>query len=86
MKRDRVEIISEILNICIKGASKTHIVYQANLNFKTVDPYLMLLIKNNLIEICQGKQVRYKTTERGINLMKNINQLNDTLSEPNMSL
>jgi len=30
MKRNRNEIISEILNVCIKGASKTRVVYQAN--------------------------------------------------------
>lgn len=45
MKRSRQEIISQILEICTKGASKTKIVYQANLNFKTVNPYLELLIR-----------------------------------------
>jgi predicted transcriptional regulator len=80
MKRNRNEIISEILNICIKGASKTRVVYQANLNFRTVDPYLQLLIKNDLVEVHQGKHVRYETTERGICLMKTINQVHDTLS------
>ena len=34
MKRSRQEIISQILEICTNGASKTQIVYQANLNFK----------------------------------------------------
>ena len=40
MKRSRDLIISQILFICAKGANKTRIVYQANLNFRTVDPYL----------------------------------------------
>ena len=81
MKRDKDEIIAEILNVCTKGASKTHIVYLANLNFRTIDPYLKLLIKNNLIEIYKNQHIRYKTTEKGINLMKNINQIENNLSE-----
>ncbi|MBN1235564.1 MAG: winged helix-turn-helix domain-containing protein [Methanotrichaceae archaeon] len=76
MKRSRPEIISEILGICRNGANKTRIVYQANLNFKTINPYLQLLVKNNLIESDQGK---YKTTEKGAVLLENINQVNDQL-------
>lgn len=56
MKRNREEIISQILNICKDGAIKTHVVYQANLNFKTVEPYLDLLVKNNLLEVQHGKR------------------------------
>ena len=54
MKRSRQEIISQILEICMNGASKTRIVYHANLNFKTVNPYLDLLIKNDLIQVNEG--------------------------------
>ena len=86
MKRNRNEIISEILNICIKGSSKTRIVYQANLNFRTVDPYLQLLIKNDLIKVQNGRRVIYETTEKGIYLMKTINQVNNTLSEDQRTL
>ena len=81
MKRNRNEIVSEILNICSKGASKTRVVYQANLNFRTVDPYLQLLIKNDLIEVRPGRHVLYETTEKGLNLMKTINQVHNALSE-----
>lgn len=81
MKRNRNEIISEILNICIKGSSKTRVVYQANLNFRTVDPYLQLLIKNDLIKVLEGRHAIYETTEKGISLMKSINQVSNTLSE-----
>ena len=81
MKRNRNEIISEILGICTKGASKTRVVYQANLNFRTVDPYLQLLIKNDLIIASQGPHVLYETTEKGMKLMKTINQVHSTLAE-----
>ena len=45
MKRSRDIIISKILDTCTKGANKTKIVYQANLNFRTVNPYSELLTK-----------------------------------------
>jgi predicted transcriptional regulator len=63
MKRSKHVIISTILDICQNGANKTRIVYQANLNFRTVDPYINLLIKNNLIEVKQRKTVLYETTD-----------------------
>lgn len=57
MKRSKHAIVSEILGICMSGASKTRIVYQANLNFRTVNPYIDLLIKNNLIQIRNGPHI-----------------------------
>ena len=80
MKRSRQEIFSEILKICLDGANKTKIVYQANLNFRTVNSYLDILIKNqHLIEKAEGKQMLYKTTRRGEDLLECMNEVNDTL-------
>ncbi len=81
MKRSRHSIISEILGICVNGASKTRIVYQANLNFRTVNPYIDLLVKNNLIEVRNGRTVLYETTERGANMLDNFKQIQSELSE-----
>jgi len=82
MKRSRNEIISQILEICKDGASKTHIVYQANLNFSTVNPYLDLLIKNDLIQVNDGRAILYDTTPKGIRLLESIKQINDKLLDP----
>jgi predicted transcriptional regulator len=80
MKRSREEIFSQILKICLDGANKTKIVYQANLNFRTANSYLDILIKNqHLIETIQGEQILYKTTTKGENLLECINKINDTL-------
>jgi predicted transcriptional regulator len=50
MKRDRLEIIKSILLICRNsGAKKTKIVYEANLNFKSADVYLKLLMEQKLM-------------------------------------
>lgn len=81
MKRSQHMIISEILEICTKCACKTKIVYQANLNFRTVNPYINLLIKNNLIEVKQGKNIEYEITEKGKNLRDEFKQINSQLSE-----
>jgi predicted transcriptional regulator len=80
MKRSRHTIISQILDICDGGASKTRIVYQANLNFKTVNPYIELLTKNGLIETKSGRTVLYETTDKGLRLRENFKQINNGLS------
>jgi predicted transcriptional regulator len=73
-------IISQILDICIDGASKTKIVYQANLNFRTINPYLDLLTKNGLINVKKEQTIIYKTTPRGLNLLDNFRQIQNELS------
>ena len=50
MKCDKLEIIRSILLICANGsAKKTKIVYEANLNFKSADVYLNLLMDQTMI-------------------------------------
>lgn len=81
MKRSKDMIISQVLDICMEGASKTKIVYQANLNFRTVNPYIELLCKNGLIEIVQGQTVYYKITQKGIKILKEFRHIQDELPE-----
>ena len=80
-RRSKNAIISDILDICKEGASKTKIVYQANLNFGNVNPYIDLLVKNNLLEVKQGKNVLYKTTNKGIHLLDDLKHINSQLSD-----
>lgn len=81
MKRSKQEIIAQILEICLERASKTKIVYQANLNFRTINPYLDILIKNSLIELGKGEQKLYETTQKGRDLLEMIKRVNETLSK-----
>jgi predicted transcriptional regulator len=83
VRRSKHVIISEILDICRCGANKTKIVYQANLNFRIVNNYIDLLIKNNLIEVKQGKDISYETTDRGISLLDAFKQISSQISECN---
>lgn len=80
MKRSREEILAQILDTCEKSASKTRIVYQANLNSKTVKPYLETLIGSKLIEVSPGKNVLYETTQKGANLLESMNRVKEELS------
>ncbi len=79
MKRSRHTIVSQILDICSSGASKTRIVYQVNLNFRTVNPYIELLTKKGLIESKNGRTILYKTTDRGLKLQENLKQVDNGL-------
>jgi predicted transcriptional regulator len=49
MRRDRLRIILDILDICNSGANKTKIVYQANLNFKAANIYIDILMNEGLL-------------------------------------
>jgi predicted transcriptional regulator len=75
MKRSRGEIITQILDICSKGATKTRIVYQANLNFKTVNPYIDLLIEKGLLDLQRGQNKVYMTTKRGSELIESFRSI-----------
>lgn len=81
MKRSKQEIIAQILEVCLNSSSKTRIVYQVNLNFRTINPYLDMLIKKRLIEISEAEQKLYKTTPKGADLLDTIKQVNSSLSE-----
>ena len=64
-------IMTEILEIAKKGASKTRIMYGANLCFQQANEYLKFMLEVNLLEesIENSKQL-YKTTEKGVNFLE----------------
>jgi len=67
--RSRTEIVSMILEAANGGATKTRIMYKAFLSYAQLKEYLSVLIQNNLMEYLEGSQ-SYKTTEKGLNLLK----------------
>lgn len=79
LKRSKEAIICKILEICANGATKTAIVYQGNLNFHTVEPYLDRLKRENLIEQLQQKRTRYKTTQKGRETVEAMNKISQIL-------
>jgi predicted transcriptional regulator len=76
--RSRTEIVSMMLEAANGGATKTRIMYKAFLSYGQLKEYLSVLIENNLIEYLEGIQ-SYKTTEKGLNLLKMHNEIGELL-------
>jgi predicted transcriptional regulator len=79
--RSRTEIVSMILEAANGGATKTRIMYKAFLSYAQLKEYLSVLIENNLLEYLEGSQ-SYKTTEKGLNLLKMHNEIGELLHTP----
>ena len=69
--RDRTEIITLILTSASRtsGVLKTKIMYEAFLSFSQLEEYVGLLLRNGLLEHDELKKT-YKTTEKGLRLLK----------------
>ena len=76
--RSRTEIVSNILEAANGGVTKTKIMYKSFLSYNQLREYLSILIENNLIEYLDGTQT-YKTTEKGLNLLKMHNEMAELL-------
>ncbi|MFQ6095913.1 MAG: winged helix-turn-helix domain-containing protein, partial [Candidatus Bathyarchaeia archaeon] len=76
-----LEITAEILRIAEKGAKKTHIVYEANLNFAFLKHYLDNLEERGLItrNVESGNMV--KTTQKGLLFLQRYGGLLNLVSE-----
>lgn len=77
--RGWVEIVETILEICEKGALKTHIMYKCNLNSKQIAQYLRFLEQHKLItaitEPPTSKRPLFMTIEMGKKYMNAYKQL-----------
>jgi predicted transcriptional regulator len=76
--RSRTEIVSMILEAANGGATKTKIMYIAFLSYNQLKEYLSILIENNLIDYLEGTH-KFKTTEKGLNLLKMHNEMAELL-------
>ena len=78
--RSRTEIVGNILDAANGGATKTKIMYTAFLSYNQLNEYLSILIANNLIEYLDGTKT-FKTTEKGLNLLKIRNEMTELLQQ-----
>lgn len=76
VKRERMEIMAEILCYCNHEKNKTDIMYKANLNYVQLKKYLKLLTAQGLLVVDSNK---YVTTQKGYRFLKLLAQLNDML-------
>ncbi len=74
--RSRSDIVGLLLDAANGGrATKTKMMYKAYLSFNQLREYLALLIENGLIEY-EGDQT-YRTTEKGIRVLRIQNEINE---------
>ena len=76
--RSRTEIVGNILEATNGGTTKTKIMYFAFLSYNQLNEYLSILIEHNLIEYLDGAN-KFKTTEKGLNLLKIHNEMAELL-------
>jgi predicted transcriptional regulator len=62
MRRNKIDIIVDVLEVTKNGVNKTAIVYKTNLNFRLAEKYLLLLEKQGLLE---KKSDKYFTSDKG---------------------
>ena len=76
-----MQVIANLLSEASSGASKTKLVYSANLNFKVIERYLNFLIEREMIRLAKsgsGKE-EYFTTERGREFLTHYNEVEKIL-------
>ena len=69
-KRDMFAIMLNILNISRTPIKRTHILYQANINFYQLTRYLDLLTTVGMIEQVESPFRGYIITEKGLQFIK----------------
>jgi len=77
-KRDRVEIMAEILGLCSEPRTKTHVMYGTNLSWKMLQHYLSELQSRGLLEVYDNS-TRYVTTKRGLDFLEKWKELKELL-------
>jgi len=63
-KRDRVEIMTEIIGLCAKPKTKTRVMYGTNLSWKMLQHDLSYMQEHELLEV-HDESTKYVATDRG---------------------
>ena len=71
-RRDKHDIVLDILKIARGGKKKTHIMYKAKLSYGQLKGYLELLNDRGLLESNNGV---YHTTSKGLNFIKTYEEI-----------
>jgi len=87
-RRDRHDIILEILKTAIQGKIKTHIMYKAKLSYAQLNDYLPTLVANGFLENTTIKNKKYSrkvfiTTSKGLRFIENFETMNKMWSNSN---
>lgn len=80
-RRDRHDIVAEILDHARGGKIKTHIMYKAKLSYSQINEYLKLLVEKRFLANMTVKRKRqtmtmYRTTKRGMEFLARLESIN----------
>ena len=78
VRRTRLDIIRDILELAEGGIRKTRLMYRLNLSFRAVNEYLSFLIQQGIITHTEKPRV-YKLTKKGKQVLNNIKELQNIL-------
>jgi len=82
-RRDATRVIYEILLLGINGASKTHIIFKANLSYQLAERYVAFLMKKGLLATDSDPSglVKYYLTEKGHRLIRVLREVERELAD-----
>jgi predicted transcriptional regulator len=79
-RRDRLNILAEILDVATGGKLKTQIMYSVNLSFNQVKEYLSYLTERGFLKIrIENRKKFYETTAKGNLYIKNYKEMSNLL-------
>lgn len=79
IRRGKLEIIVNLLEVCKEEAHKTSLVYKSNLNFRLVGNYLKILLEKEWVKENGGK---YLITDKGKCFLMKARDVLSELSAP----
>lgn len=79
-RRSEFKIIEEILTLATKGAKTTEILYRGYLSYTQLKKYVPFLVERDIlsekiISNGHGYSKIYITTDKGLNLLRDINKI-----------
>jgi len=80
-RRSNIEIIADMLRVGENGAGKTEIMYSANMSYAQIQKYLGFLLSHGFVNKVKvgNPSVTYQVTDKGGELLKNINYIIEVL-------
>jgi predicted transcriptional regulator len=84
-RRSNIEIIADMLRVGENGAGKTEIMYSANMSYAQLQKYLGFMLSHGFINKVKvgNPSVTYQVTDKGGELLKNINYIMEVLQFSN---
>jgi predicted transcriptional regulator len=77
-RRQKYDIIADILKIAAMGSKKTRLVYLSNLNFTILKEYLEILLKKELLEMSNDE---IYTTFKGFFYLEKYEEIQSLLND-----